>query len=76
MRVLIINSAASGTGIGNIVNLLVKFGTFHYDILNVDIFGTLKDRTFPMSRHSKIFPLVSTKNIITGVVTILNKKNL
>ena len=74
MRVLIINSAASGTGIGNIVNLLLKFGTFHYDILNVDIFGTLRDRTFPNSPHGDTFPLITSKDIITGVSTILNKK--
>jgi glycosyltransferase involved in cell wall biosynthesis len=73
MRILIINSAASGTGIGNIVNLLLKFGTFQYDILNVDIFGTLRDRIFPTNPHGEMFPLLSNKNTLAGVMTILNK---
>jgi glycosyltransferase involved in cell wall biosynthesis len=73
MKILMINSAAIGTGIGNIMNLLLKFGTLRYDVLNVDIFGTLKNRTFVNSPNGETLPLITSKNIITGVSTILNR---
>jgi len=49
LKVLIINIGPSRSGVGNYVKLILKYGKFDYDVLNVSLFGRRSPADYPSS---------------------------
>ncbi|MEM3490311.1 MAG: glycosyltransferase [Nitrososphaerota archaeon] len=68
---LIVNIAKERTGVGNYVKLIMEYGNFDYDILNISLFWKGKEADYPRAKSGKsYFFSPNSKSMFVNLLSI------